>query len=291
VSISIEIPTTVYCNSRTDGPIDARLGLGDPISVRNGELSTEIPTSEIFDVRTGPPPKAAANVFTGTVLIIGFEGTRGREVLFVDGKEGTLDKIAGLLYRQLLHGIDVAVSHPSKIGGRVTDKSFEIGKLLVTPGLVGCGSVNEPLSVDLDRIVDFSRSTETLLGERRPVVDIKYVRRGVAVSLKLSLASNRKQHLLGLFLRREYDELREQLRGIDLAAPAIRALVKLYSARGTAALPSLLEDAESSSASIVRELEEAGLIEANGERALLTRHGWFLVNNYVGTRDADAVEP
>lgn len=281
---TIEIPTTVFCQSRHDVAIEARFVLGDRLAVRNGDRSLEIALSDVFDVRVGAPPTVAAGKLTGTVLTIAFDSGDDREVLFVQAEKGTLETVAGLLFRRLLHDTEVVVSHPSAIGGRVTDKSYEIGTVLVTPGRVGCSGIDRAFSVDLDTIVDFSRSTETLLGERRAIIDITYVRSGVAVSLKLSLSSNRKQQLLGRFLRREYDGILSDLRGIDLPTPARHALLTLYSRQGTAPADSLLPDSTASIAAVVRGLERADLVDVDEEVALTSR-GWIVVSEFAGDRE------
>jgi helix-turn-helix protein len=283
----IDISTTVLYRPHDDDPIEARVGLDDALTVRNGEWATEIALSDVFDVHVGPPPAAANEAFTESVLIVGFEGDDSREVLFVDATKSTLDNVAGVLYRQLLNDIETVVSHPTNIGGRVTEKSFEIGRLLVAPGKVGCRGLNRPFSIDLETIVDFSRSAETLMGERRPVITIKYVRQGVAVSLKLSLSSARKQHLLGRVLRRDYDRVRGSLQQLDLPKPAFRALVKLYSLQGTASPGALVRDTSISVEPLVRGLLKAGLVETNDDEIGLTPRGWILVTEHVGNGASD----
>jgi len=284
----IDISTTVLYRPHDDDPVEARLSLGDVLTVRNGTLDAEIDLSTVFDVHVGPPPAAATEAFTESVLIVGFEGEDGRDVLFVDATESTLDNVAGVLYRRLLNDIEAVVSHPTNIGGRVTDKSFEIGRLLVTPGKVGCRGVNSPFSIDLETIVDFSRSAETLMGERRPVITIKYVKQGVAVSLKLSLSSARKQHLLGRVLRRDYDRVRGSLQQLDLPRPAFRALVKLYSLQGTAPPETLVRNVSVSAEPLVRGLLKAGLVEISDDEVGLTPSGWILVTEHIGN---EASEP
>lgn len=279
----IDISTTVlYKPHDDDDPVEARLSLGDALAVRNGTLDAEIDLSTVFDVHVGAPPAAAAEAFSGSVLIVGFDTGDGRDVLFVDASESTLDNVAGVLYRRLLNDIETVVSHPTNIGGRVTDKSFEIGRLLVTPGKVGCRGVNSPFSIDLETIVDFSRSAETLMGERRPVITIKYVRQGVAVSLKLSLSSARKQHLLGRFLRRDYDRVRDQLQQLNLPRPAVRSLVTLYSLQGTAPPSALVRNTPISAEPLVRGLLKADLVELDDDEVGLTPRGWILVTEHIG---------
>lgn len=282
----IDISTTVLYRSHDEDAFDARLKLGETLTIENATVTKTIDLSTVFDLRVGTPPQAASGAFDGTVLTVGFETKDRREVLFVDASESMLDTVAGVLYRRLLNDVEVVVSHPTKIGGRVTEKSFEIGKLLVAPGKVGCRGINRSFSIDLETIVDFSRSTETLVGERRPVIEIKYVRQGVAVSLKLSLVSPRQQHLLGRFLRRDYDNVKEQLQRLDLPLPAFRALVRLYSLQGTATPQTLFGGTTVSAESLLRGLLRAELVEKNDDEIGLTPRGWILVTENVGNEDS-----
>lgn len=282
---TIQIPTTVYCQSRHEHAIEARFAIDDRLVVRNGEHSLNVDYADVFDVRVGPPPTAAAGTLSGTVLTVAYDSGGDREVLFVKAEEETLSTVAGLLYRRLLNDTEVVVSHPAAIGGRVTDKSFEIGTVLVGPGQVGCRGIDRPFSIDLDSIVDFSRTSEELIGEQRAVIDITYVKKGIAVSLKCSISASRKQHLLGRFLRWEYDDVRSQLGGLDLPDPARHALVTLYSRRGKAPLDSLLPNSGTSVDTIARGLQKAELVEVNGDEVALTSRGWILVSEYGGAED------
>lgn len=282
---TIDIPTTVYCRSRHEHPIEARFAIDDRLVVRNGERSLGVDYADVFDVRVGPPPTAAAEAFSGTVLTVAYDSGGDREVLFVKAEQDTLETVAGLLYRRLLNETEVVVSHPAAIGGRVTNKSFEIGTVLVGPGQVGCRGIDKPFSIDLETIVDFSRTSEELLGKQRAIIEITYVKKGIAVSLKLSISSGRKQHLLGRFLRREYDAVRSQLGGLDLPDPARHALVTLYSRRGTAPPDSLLPNSGTSTDAVVRGLQKADLVEVDGGEVALTSRGWILVSEFGGADD------
>lgn len=279
---TVDVPVTVLDESRHDEATDAELRLGEVIGIEDGTRDTEIDLSAVFDVRVGSPPKATAGTFAGTVLTIGYDGPEDRKVVYVDADESTLDSLAGLIYRRVLHEVEVAVSHPTKVGGRVTGKSFEIGTLLVAPELVGCRKINSPFAVRLESVVDFSRSVETFLDERRPAIDIQYVKQGLAVSLSLSLSSARKQHLLGRFLRRDYDDVRAQIGKIDLPTPAFRALVTLYSLRGTAQPQSIVSDSSVSTKAVLRGLLKANLVEMSDGEAALTSRGWILVTEHIG---------
>lgn len=289
MSPPLDISTTVLCKSRHAEPVEARLRLeGETLTAEGDELAPSFDLPDVFDVRVGPPPTAAAAFFSGRTLAIGFDGEEGREVLFVADDSERLTTVADLLFRRLLHDQEVALRHPAEVGGRVTGESFDIGTLLVTTGRVGCADIDVPFNVALDSVVDFSRSERELLGEQRPIIEIQYVADGVAVSLELSITPPRKEHLLGRFLRREYDTIVRELGGLDIPRPALRALVRLYSLQGSAKPQSLFVDGSESKASLLRGLVGHDLVGIEDGRAHLTPRGWILVTEHAGHGDIDS---
>jgi len=283
---SIEISTSVFCKSVAEHPHEARLVLGTRMITVDGEdIALEIDLSDVFDIRVGPPPQAASGVFGGTVLTIGLDRDDKREVLFVNAAKRTLEKVSGLLYRRILDGTEVAVRHPAEVGGRVTGRSYDIGTLQVTPGKVGCMGIEIPCVTELDAVVDFSRSTEELLGREQSTITITYVTDGTAISLDLSMNPARKQHLLGRFLRQEYDEVRRDLSRIDVPDSALGVLAKLYSLRGSASHGSLLGGTSQSTATLLRALVQRDLVEVDEDRVTLTPRGWVLATEFLGRTD------
>jgi hypothetical protein len=278
MSSPIQFSATVLCEAVDEEPFETTLRLGQQtLGLDDDDHDTEITLADVFDVRIGPPPPAIAGTFSGTVLTMALRTDETQQVLFVDRDEETLERFRGLLYRRLLDETEAAVRHPAEIGGRTTGESFDIGTLLVAPGKVGGTEIGTPFSVDLDAVVDFSEGSERLLGDERPVVRIQYVKRGVAVSLDLSITPERKHHLLGRYLRRDYDEIKQQVTQLDLPAPALRALFRLYALRGTAKPQSVLSDDNTSTAAVLRGLADADLVETSEGRIKLTSRGWILV--------------
>lgn len=280
----IELSATVYCERVHTEPVAADITLGDgELRVESEVRDLSIGQSDVFDVRIASSPQAAADFFTGTVLTVGFDRHDRREVLFVDGTRDTLEKYAGLCYRWLLDGLEVAVCHPTEVGGRVTGETFDIGTLRVTPGKVGCTGIAYPFGIDLERIVHFSRSERELLGDPQMVIGIQYVRDGTVVSLDLSVNPARKQQLLGRHLRQTYDEIRRAVRTLNLPSPAVRALYKLYSLRGTATPSSLFDDSPDTAKGVLRGLRKADLVAFGDGQVRLTPRGWILVTEHVET--------
>jgi len=193
MSQPVEFSTTVLCTSVSTEPSEARFRLDETsVTVDGLELQETAELDEIFDVRLGRPSQAARGVFSGPVLTVGFERNDQRAVLFVDGPKSTLEQIGGLLFRRLLDSTEIAVSHPTTIGGRVTDRQTEIGELRVTPGKMGCTGIRVPCNVGLGSIIDIGRSETDLLDQQVSTVDLEYVKQGVVVGVELSLNSPRK---------------------------------------------------------------------------------------------------
>jgi len=282
MSGQIELSATVFCERVDEAPTTADLTLADDnLRLESEAGSLTAAQSDVFDVSVGSSPRAATDFFTGSVLTVGFDTDDGREVLFVDGSRGSLEAYAGLLYRWLLDGREVGIRHPAEVGGRVTGQPFDIGTLRVTPGKFGCTGINYSFGIDLDRIVHLSRFEGKLLGDRRTMIELQYVRDGRAVSLDLSVDPSRIQHLLGRHLRQEYDESRRAVRGLDIPKVAVRTLYKLYSLRGAATPATLFDGPSDASAAILRGLMKAGLVRFADDEVELTSRGWILVTEHV----------
>jgi len=278
VTQTIELSTTVLCPSVSAEPSQAQFRLDDTgVAVEGGQLLEEAGLDEIFDVRLGQPPQAATGALSGTVLTIGFERGGQRVVLFIDGTESTLDRVSALLFRRLLDGTEVAVCHPATIGGRVTERRFDIGELRVTPGRVGCTGIRQPLNVDLETVVGVSRAEKELLGRQEPTVDLRYVRQGVVVGADLSLNPPRKLNLLGRYLRRRYGRLRRELRELDPPAPVVRTLTRLYTRGGRTDSRSVLAQESAEPEALLEGLIENGLVTIDDSEVRLTMLGWVLV--------------
>jgi len=292
MSGEIELSATVLCECLREEPIESRLVFGDDeLRLEGDDGALAIGQSDIFDVRIGSSPQVATEFFTGTVLTIGFDQRGDREVLFVDGTRRTLKKYAGLLYRWLLDGTEVAVRHPAEVGGRVTGETFDIGTLRVTPGKVGCTGISYPFGIGLDTIVHLSRSEGELLGDQRPMIATQYVRDGMVVTVELSVSDPRKQHLLGRHLRQEYDDIRQRVRQLDIPTTAVRTLYTLYSLRGAATPSSLFGGPSGTSVDVLRGLRKAGLVRITDEKVGLTSSGWILVTEHVDATTSTDEQP
>ena len=286
---AVELSTTVLCPAVSTDPSDAEVRFDETgVSVKGQALAEDAKLEEIFDVRLGQPPQVAGRAFSGTVLTIAFERGGQRAVLFVDGEEDSLERVSALLFRRLLDGTQVAMSHPATVGGRVTDRGFDIGQLRVAPGKIGCTGIRDPLNIDLDSIVGVTRAEKELLGRQEPAVGFEYVKRGVVVGVDLSLNPPRKLNLLGRYLRRQYSQTKRRLRDIDPPAPVIRVLTRLYAQRGHTDSRTVLAMESSDPETLLQTLLDNELVELRDGQITLTMLGWVLVAERVSTTRAPA---
>lgn len=278
MSNTIEFSTSVLCPSVSGEPSSAQVQLdSSSVRVTGPELTEAASLQEIFDVRLGQPPKAAGDAFSGTVLIIGFERGGQRVVLYVDGSVSTLEQFSGLLFRRLLDGTEVAVCHPVTLGGRVTEDPTNIGTLRVTPGKIGCTGINNPLNVDIESIVDVTRTETKLLGRREPSVRFQYVKHGVVVGVVLSLNPPRKLNLLGRYLRRSYSQLSKQAQTLDPPGPIIQTLMRLYAHGGRTDSRAILATESDNPEALLQTLLDNELVELVDGEVRLETLGWVLV--------------
>ena len=289
---AIELSTSVLCPSVSPEPSDAQIRLDhSKVAVTGPELTEAAGLDEIFDVRLGSPPQAAEKAFSGTVLIIGFERSGQRVVLFVDGSTATLERFSGLLFRRLLDGTQVAVCHPASIGGRLTDRPINIGELRVAPGIIGCTGISQPLNIDLESIVDVTRSETELLGRKEASVELKYVKQGVVVGVQLSINPPRKLNLLVRYLRRSYSQLLRQVRSLNPPAPVVQLLTRLYAYGGSTDSRAMLSKESDNPKALLQTIADNELVNLVDGEVRLTTLGWVLVIEQVSRATVPYKQP
>lgn len=254
----------------------------------------EIETEEIFDIRIGPPPMSVAGEFNSKTLTIAVEterdfGERSRDVYFLSGNDSGVDHFGQLLFRTVLNGTEVAVRHPAEIGGRRTNAAFTIGELALGERNVGFSAIDVPFKVDIDSIIDFSTDERELLGERREIINVQYVRDGRSIVFEAALSPDRKRYLLGRYLRLEYSKLQRELANIDLSAPETKALATLYTMHGRAKLQTLLSGRSESSIKVLKLLQKRGLVNGEEGYVELTPKGWIMITTRFDQADAEQV--
>lgn len=77
--------------------------------------------SSIFDVAVGTVPADSTEFFNPTVTV-GFARDDDRHVAVIESGPERIEKFSTVLFKTQLHGLAVAVTHPARRGGRVTDE-------------------------------------------------------------------------------------------------------------------------------------------------------------------------
>lgn len=261
-----------------EDPVDARIRLDEAaVSIETDEEAVDISLASIFDVRLGPPPFAIEDVFGSTTATIAFEGDEDSDVVFVSGAESSVERFGQVLYRTILSDSEVAVKHPSSVGGRVTDVRYDIGTLRAGSRSVRFEGIDVPFALDVESVIDFSERRTTLLGEERTVLDLEYVRNGTVFGLDLAINPARKRHVLGRYLRLEYTDVLQSLQRVQLPDPARHLLVRLYARQGRSSLKSVQTGSPNATVELLRGLHRQDLVTPGEDGVQLTPKGWILV--------------
>lgn len=255
----------------------------DTIRFEGRDVVMNVDFSDIFDIRLGHPPLAVAGEFHSTTVTIGVredlgEETAAQDYYFVNTDQAGIETFGEALYRTVLNGTEVAVRHPTEIGGRRTNSSFTIGTLHIADRSVGVTDIDVPFKVDIESIIDFTTSERELLGENRDVIEVTYVKNGRSIVFEVAVSLDRKHNILGRYLRLEYSKRVRELGSVDISPAETKALAVLYSMNGEAKLQTLLSGRSESSLSVLKFLQKRDLVEASEGYVRLTPEGWIVIS-------------
>lgn len=244
----------------------------------SGDGKTTVPLSAVFDVIVGDVPQAVAEFFDDSVTI-GYRRDGTSHTVYVEAEKDAVDRFSQLLYKVLLDGTSLAVTHPARVGGRVTDANAVRGRLRLRSDGVTCRCEDRQVAIDLDEVIHFARERRTVEGTPRQVLSIRHVDDGRPVTTEVSVASREKLNVLGRYLRREYGEVMAEVRDIDLSQDETEVLVGLYSGGSGADLAGLLGVESSRLSMVLNDLIEKGLVDEDG--TALTGKGRMVVGDRV----------
>ena len=178
---------------------------------------------DIFDVAYGSAPPELRAFFEDTVSIA-YNVGNARRIALVEGADETVERFTRLLFKGILNNTTVAVKHPAKVGGRITDESYEKAALFVDPTAVKF-KTDEPFSIEISTVSRFERIEREVFGSSRPVLSVDHADTGGIVTSEVALHPERKMNVLGRFLRIEYSQLRKDLEDISLRDTEIEAVI------------------------------------------------------------------
>jgi helix-turn-helix protein len=245
---------------------------------------TTIPIASVFDIAVGQVPPEVEQFFDYTVMV-GYVEDNYRKTTVIGGDRETIEKFSLLLFRAVLNGSAVLITHPAKVGGRVMDAPQRRSGLRLdyeSVRFVG-GEIDdtdgESTSINLASVVFFEvveRSGDD--GGTNLVLSVQHVEDGRTVTSEITMSSRRKMNILGRYLRLIYHWIKSDVRDVDVGEHELEVLVGLYSTTGDIDLASLLgvDDAELDAQ--LASLHEDGLITDAEPPVELTPQGRFIVN-------------
>lgn len=266
-------------------PIKGRIVLSQKRLVLAASESDKltIPLSSIFDIAIGQIPPDLGDFFDSTVTIA-FEKNGKRLIAAIEADDEKIEKFGTLLFKAIINGTETTLKKRARVGGRVTDEAFNTARLFLTPGTVEFRRDGEgTFAIDLKTVSDFERTTREIHGTSRPVLVVRHMQEGTAVTTLAALGSPRKMSILGRYLRREYSELMEELQKVDLTKDKKEVLVAMYSTGDMEGMPlaSILGKDSSAVSMLLQDLTEDGLVQDGPDGPALTPTGQIVASRHL----------
>lgn len=269
--------------SRSD-PIKGRVVLSQKrlVLAASEDDKLTIPLESIFDIAIGQVPADLGNFFKSTVTIA-FEKNGKRLVAAIEADDEKIQKFGTVLFKAIINGTETTVRERARVGGRVTDEGFKRARLFLKPGSVEFRREDGSFVVELQAVSDFDRTKREIYGADRPVLVVRHMMDGTAVTTEAALASTRKMSILGRYLRREYSELMEQIQKIELTKGKKEVLVAIYSTGDMDGMPlaSILGTDSAEVSMLLSDLADDGLIQDGADGPTLTPAGQVVASQYL----------
>lgn len=272
-------------------PVEGRVVLGQE------ELLLVTPGS--VDTLAGPDVEYATVDLDGVVDVVpdagpdgvGMDSTLGVVRRGADGHDLVAIALEGrrkwdfwmALFRNALHVSQMQVTHPARVGGRVTDESATPGMLYLDRErvrLTPIGSDSTLVSIALADVLHVERTRQDVGGDRQPALAIQQFVDGEAVTSLVGSNSVRTLALFERFVRRDYRERLASARSLSIPDPEKEVLVALYSAGDRVDLTSVFRRDDARLEEIVAALESKGLVTAEAlAETELTAKGRLVVSD------------
>jgi helix-turn-helix protein len=248
----------------------------------DSDMTVTIPLSAVFDISVGHVPEHLGDFFDSTVTVA-FERNDRRLVAAVEGNDENIDKFSTVLFKAILNDTTMTIKHPAEVGGRVTDEPFRTAKLEIGPKLVRFRTKEEVVSVPLSMVTNFDRESRDIGGADRPVLKVRHMPEGQALTTLAATKSPRKMSILGRYLRIEYTDLIGDLKDVGLSDDEKELLVAIYSAGDMEGVPlaNIIGADASQVTMLLNRMEEHELVVDNEEGTTLTPKGRVVVSNQL----------
>lgn len=241
-----------------------------------------IPLTAVLDVAVGHVPDEIQGFFESTVTVaFALEGRGHRAVIEAD--DATIQKFSRVLFKAILNGTETTIKHPARVGGRVTNESFEPARLFLQPQSVRFKKDSETIQIELPSVTKFSRATREIDGQTRPVLEFQHMPSGEAMVTMAAMNSRRKTAILGRYLRLEYTELMNELKDVDISDDETEILTAIYSGGGQegVSLSGIVDTDPSNVTMILNRLEDKELVVDTPSGTRLTPKGQIVVNRQL----------
>jgi len=269
--------------SRSD-PIKGRVVLSQKrlVLAASEDDKLTIPLESVFDIAIGQVPPDLGDFFKSTVTVA-FEKNGKRLVAAIEADDEKIQKFGTVLFKAIINGTETTVRERARVGGRVTDEGFRGARLFLKPGSVEFRREDGNFVIDLQTVSDFQRTKREIRGADRPVLVVRHMMDGTAITTEAAMGSSRKMSILGRYLRREYSELMEQLRKIELTQGKKEVLVAIYSTGDMEGMPlaSILGKDSSEVSMLLQGLEEDGLVQDGADGPTLTPTGQVVASKHL----------
>ncbi|MFB6162180.1 MAG: CheF family chemotaxis protein [Halococcoides sp.] len=262
-------------------PVRGRILLSEKrlVLAADPERTVTIALSSVFDVAVGHVPPDLGNFFDSTVTVA-FETDETRATAVIEADDETIEKFSTVLFKALVNGTTVTVQHPARIGGRVTGEDFEPATIAIEGHRLDIIREDDEFTIRLGTVSNFDRLTREIDGQSRPVIAVRHVSGGRAVTTLVALPSGRLSNILGRFIRLEYSDLVSEASDLDLSEDRIELLVTIYSTEldDPAALARTLGTDGTRISMLLDDLDDDGVITYADEAPALTPIGRVIVS-------------
>lgn len=248
------------------------------IVLATSENKVVVPLDGVFDVQHASAPGDLAEFFEDTVTI-GYERSGEKHVAVVEGGGDTVDRFVTLVFKSLLNGATVRAKHPARMGGRITDESFESASLFLAPDAVELRG-DTAARIEVSTVTYFERIDRDVGDSTRPLLSVRHMGDASAVTTELALDSSRRMNILGRFLRLKYAQLKQDLGDVTLTEDEVEALVAIYSTGPDVSLAAVLGVDASHLTMLLNDLLEKGLVE-DEDGVELTSLGRAAVSEHI----------
>lgn len=261
-----------------DEPVRGRVIMSEKrVVIATAEGTRSIRIEDVFDLAYGSAPAELRRFFETTVTIA-FGTDSGQGVALVEGADDKVERFTNLLFKAIINGTEALVTHPARVGGRVTDSSVSPMTVGIEPGTVHF-SGEESFDLEVSTVMHFERLTREVRGSARSVLSVRHAPDVETVTTEIALPTDRTMNILGRFLRIEYSLLKEEYEKAELGDRETEALVGLYSGARDASLAGMLGLESNQVTMLLNGLLEKGFLTEGDSGMELTPLGKLAVSS------------